>query len=162
MKIFLAALSGLIFFSGCYTFSGISLAPEVRTYWVGKFENNSVSSAPNLEVQFAEALRDKVRLESRLKYDENDPHVEFSGAIQDFRVSTEAPLPGETSAFNRLTISVQINYRNNVEDKEWQRSFSFFSNFPAEQDILSVQDQLITTINRQLVEDIFNAAFTDW
>ena len=116
----------------------------------------------NLEVQFAEALRDKVRLESRLKYDENDPNVEFSGAIQDFRVSSEAPLPGETSAFNRLTISVQINYRNNVEDKEWQRSFSFFSNFPAEQDILSVQDQLITTINRQLVEDIFNAAFTDW
>jgi hypothetical protein len=43
-----------------------------------------------------------------------------------------------------------------------EKSFSHFAEFPNDTDLLTVQDQLITDITRQLLEDIFNAAFNNW
>ena len=40
--------------------------------------------------------------------------------------------------------------------------FSFFFDFPANQDLSAVESQAIEEILDQLMEDIFNAAFSNW
>jgi hypothetical protein len=70
-------------------------------------------------------------------------------------------------ARNQLTIGVNIKYtilKEGIKTSypESGRSFSFFLDFGADQDLLSVQDQLIEEIQKQLLENVFNAAFNDW
>jgi len=95
----------------------------------------------------------------------NTPDVEFTGKITDFRVVPVAPKPGEVVAKNQLKINIRVGYVNNIEEKKgWpsERDFSFFAEFDSDQDLLNIQTQLIDDINKQLLEDIFNAAFNDW
>ena len=149
--------------SACYSFKGISIDPTINTFYVTLFDNTTNDAPPTLGQDFTEVLRDKIRNESRLNLKDTDPDIDFTGSISSFRVSAEAPEPGQTTSFNRLTISVAVEYVNNRnEDNKWKKNFSYFANFPANQNLLEVQDQLISTINDQIVEDIFNFSFTDW
>lgn len=153
----------LVLFSGCYSLSGISIAPDVNTFYVEQLISNAVNAPPTLPQDITEALKQKVQNESRLKYADLNPDVEFRGSVVDFRVSSEAPQAGESSAINRLTIITAIEFINHKEEAQgWKRNFSFFYDFGANQDLASIQSTAIQTILDQMIEDIFNKAFTSW
>lgn len=158
---------GLILISclGCsISFSGLTIDPNVyKTYYVPNFKNNALNSSPGLEQELAEALRLKLRTEARLQKDDSSPDIEFNGTLVDYRVTSEAPRQGETVALNRLTIVLAVEYVDNKdEDKNWKSNFSHFENFDSDQDLSAVETDLITLITDQLMEDIFNKAFTSW
>jgi hypothetical protein len=118
---------------------------------------------PNLDQQLAEDFRNKIRLNSRLRADDTNPHIEFKGTLVDFRITSEAPNANNRVALNRLTITLAIEYIDNKTDAEgWKRNFSFFYDYPANTDFSSVEEEAISTISDQLMEDIFNAAFSNW
>jgi hypothetical protein len=147
----------------CYTFSGISIGDNVKTYYVGRFKDNATNAPPTLAQTLTNALDQKVRTEARLVENNITPDIEFKGTLVDFRVTSEAPRPDETTALNRLTVTTAIEYVNNVEtDKGWKKNFSHFFDFPSSQDLSSVQDAAITEITDQIMEYIFNEAFQDW
>lgn len=147
----------------CYTFSGISISDNVKTYYVGRFKDNASNAPPTLAQTLKNALDEKVRTEARLVENNISPDIEFKGTLVDFRVTSEAPRPDETTALNRLTITTAIEYINNVEkDKGWKKNFSHFFDFPSSQDLSSVQEAAIQEITDQIMEYIFNEAFTDW
>lgn len=150
-------------FSSCYSFKGISIAPDINTFYVKKFELQSQDALPLYAQQFTEQLKNKIRLESRLKYNDLDPDIIFTGAISGYRVSAVAPQPGETTAFSRLEVTVNIDFENIKDEKlNWNSNFTYFLDFPTNQDFNSVQEQLNTDIATYLVEQIFNKAFTNW
>lgn len=153
----------ILFIPSCYSLKGYSIAPDVQTYYVGNFELRAPNAPPTVNQTFAESLKDKVSRESRLKYSDEDPHIEFNGSIDGYSVAAVAPLPGERTALNRLTISVNVEYINHLNPKDnWTKSFSHFEDFDAEGNLLSVQDELISIIFNQVLEDIFNQAFNNW
>ncbi len=159
----IAAALVFVMFSGCYSFQGIGIPPDVNTFYVQLFENQSAGATPTLPRDFTERLKDKIRTETRLKENDESPDVEFSGSITAFDVTAEAPKAGETIGFNRLTISVNVRFVNHKNEKaNWNQQFSFFDNFDASQNLLDVQEQLVDNISRELVERIFNKAFTNW
>jgi hypothetical protein len=159
-------LIAVLFAGCCYTFKGISIDPEVNTFFVQNFVSETTNAPPTLSVEFTERLKDKVRLESRLKLKNAEPDVEFSGKIIQFQVIPVAPKPGETVALNRLEVSVSVTFTHHKnEKKSWSvpKTFRHFAEFDNTVDLLNVQDQLLTrTIYPQLLDDIFNAAFNDW
>lgn len=157
------SLSGCMIKGNGYSFQGISIPPDVTTYYVELFENQAPAAVPTLPRDFTELLKDKIRRESRLRYTETDPDIEFSGAITDFRVTAEAPKANEQIGFNKLTITVQVNFINNKNEKaNWKQQFSFEDFFQPDENLLDVQEGLIETINNELVDRIFNRAFTNW
>jgi hypothetical protein len=161
--IFIVLLASSLFIAGCYSLSGISIDPDVNTYYIEPFKNNARNVVPSLAPILTEDLKEKIRTESRLLYIEREPDIEFKGTVVDYRVTSEAPQAGELTAINRLTIVTAIEYINNKnEDKGWKQNFSFFFDFPSSTDLSSVQDEAIEAISDQLMEDIFNKAFTDW
>jgi Lipopolysaccharide-assembly len=162
---FLLGLS-LSFFA-CYSFKGISIDPNIKTFAVRTFEITAPNAPPTLAIDFTERLKDKIRAETPLALNNETPDCEFSGKVTSFDVIPLAPKPGESVAKNQLKIGIRVNYIINKEGittdyPEAGRDFSFFAEFPSENDLSAVQDQLITEINRQLLEDIFNAAFNNW
>ncbi len=167
-RISFATLILAVLVSGCYTLSGISIDPETDTYFVANFKNNAPSALPGLELQLTEALVDKLNRETRLEFRprSESPDIEMIGTLVDFRITSEAPQPGEVVALNRLTIVIALEYidNKNKQDKEknWKSNFSHFVNFDATVDITTIQDDLVEEIKDQLMEDIFNKAFTNW
>ncbi len=154
--------------SGCnpsfgYSMKGISIPADVKTIYVELFDNQDASSVPTLPRDFTEKLKDKIRRESNLNYNDTEPDIEFSGAITRFQVTAEAPKTGEEIGFNKLTITVNVNFTNNKDEKaNWKHQFSFDDFFEPDQNLLDVQDNLIDNITDELVDRIFNKAFTNW
>lgn len=151
---------------GCYSFKGISIPPSITTFYIDQFQNGAFNAPPDINIQFTEGLRDIVLNNSRLSYDEVSPDIEFHGSVRSFLVSSVAPQEtdlGVGSALNRLQISVEVEYINNQnEDDNWKQSFSFFQDYESTNDLNNVQDELIEAIFDQILQDIFNKAFTNW
>ncbi len=149
--------------SGCYTLNGFSIDPDVNSFYVKEFVNNAENSLVTIGQSFSEVFRKKIRTDTRLFNDNTNPDIEFEGEITTFRVTSEAPQTGEQIAFNRLTIGVQVDYiHNKDESKNWQKKYSRFADFGSDENLLDVQDNLVTEISEQIVVDIFNDAFNDW
>lgn len=149
--------------SNRYSLKGISIPADVKTYYVSRFKNNALNAPPTLAIQIEEALKDKIRRESPLVSNESEPDIEFNGTIVDFRVTAEAPQPGEFSSINRLTIITKIEYISNKnEEDDFEKNFTRFFDFPATTELAAIQSQAIEDILDQIMEDIFNKAFTNW
>jgi hypothetical protein len=161
----LALLLGLLS-SGCYSFKGISIDySQVSTYFVEQFDNNAINAPPAISVRLTEDLKEKIRTESRLLLSDTDPDIFFEGTVVRYEVTAEAPQPGEVTSVNRLTIVTAVQYTNNVnEEKGWKskKNFSFFFDFPSSSSLTDVEEEAISAISEQMMEDIFNEAFTDW
>ena len=153
----------LTLFSCKYSFKGISIPPDVNTFYVAPFKITTSNIDASITTEFTERLKDKILTESRLRYNDTEPDCEFLGTITTYRISSVAPKPGETTAFNRLDISVKVEFINSKDESQsFNQNFSYFNDFSSEENILNIQDELIANINDQLVEDIFNKAFTNW
>lgn len=152
-------------FSGCffYSFTGTSIRAEIDSYYVERFDVRAPDAIPTLGQTLSEALKDKIRAESNLKQTDLDPDIEFKGVVTNYMVTAEAPQAGETTAFNRLNVTIAIEYIDNlIEEKSWKENFTFFADFPSNTNLIDVQDALLDDINEQLIERIFNKAFNDW
>ncbi|HLF63609.1 MAG TPA: LPS assembly lipoprotein LptE [Saprospiraceae bacterium] len=149
--------------TGCYRFKGFSISEDLRTFYVMDFRNTTANAPPTVQQTFTELLKEKISRESRLKPDNQNPDITFSGTITRFAVTAVAPERDATTAFNRLDIAVSITYENarNADDR-WTQTFSHFLDFTSTANLLDVQDELIDQIFDQIIEDVFNKAFTDW
>lgn len=152
--------------TGCkvYSFDGTSIPVGSKTFYVDQFDVRTSSAIPTLGQTISQALFDKIRNESNLIESDTDPDIEFKGSVTEFRVTAESPERGEETAFNRLNMVVAVEYINHLDDEDdgWKTKFPYFSDFPSDQNLIDVQDQLIEEINVQLVDDIFRKAFTNW
>ena len=163
-SIILLLFIGSLLQSSCYSFKGISIDyTKVKTFSIGEFPNNALNVVPALSQDFREALRLKIINESRLNSVSANGDVIFDGEITGFDITSVAPQPGETTQFSRLTIRVNVEFTNQMDEKQnFKNSFSWFEDFESSVNLLDVQDDMIININERLVEDIFNKAFTNW
>lgn len=147
----------------CYTLKGFSISPETNTYFVKTFDVLAPAAPPVIGQQLTESFKNKVRNQTRLTYNDLDPDVEFVATISDYTVSSEAPQPNATTAFNRLEIGISVEYINHKDEKKnWKQKFSRFASFRSDANLLDIQDQLIKDISALLFDDIFRKAFEDW
>lgn len=163
MKNFLIFIYCIFILSACYSFKGFSIPPEIERYRIGLVDISANNIPSELSIVFSETLKDKIQKESRLKLDENNFELEINADITSFLVSSVAPEEGSTTALNRLEIVLSFNYNNIITpDDSWTKTYSDFEDFPAEQSIGDVQDQLVEIIFDDMIDRIFNDAFTSW
>lgn len=108
-------------------------------------------------------MSNKIRRESKLKANDRDPDLTYKVSISNFAVSSQAPVSGAVSAINRLEIVVQVQaiYSKN-ESLNWSKNFSRFTEFDANTNFSTIENQLTTALNKLLTEDIFIASFSNW
>jgi hypothetical protein len=138
----------------------------LKTINVAYFENNAPLVVNYLSQQFTEALKDRIRSTTSLSIVQGEADASLSGTITGYSIepvsiqattNNVAPIAGAT----RLTITVNVVYTNKADKKNnFTQSFPAFADFTG--DISAQQQNLITTINKQLTEDIFNKAFANW
>jgi hypothetical protein len=158
--LFILALAGC----GIYKLNDASIDPNAKTVNVHFFNNRAPIVNPTLAQKFTDALRNKILNQTRLTQVNSDSvDYDISGSITGYNVSNAAVTNVEQAAATRLTITVEVTFKNNLDDKKsFKQSFSRFADFPASQSIDEVADKLSQTINDQLTDDIFNKAFSNW
>lgn len=163
MKYALVTTLAIFTLSGCYSFKSSVISGDIETFYVGRFQNQASNAPAAIEQTFSEALKTKIARESRLNFSEEQPDIEFTGSISTYIVTSVAPQAGERTAFNRLEVSIQVEYTNTLDEElSWKNNFRHFQDFASDQNLLDVQDDLITAIFDQILEDIFNKAFANW
>ena len=110
-----------------------------------------------------EALKDKFLSETRLSQVNNDGDLMFNGQITNYNINPIAIQANETASKNRLSITVKVNFINNIDkDNSFNKTFSRYSDYESSINFTSVEESLNEEIISQLIEDIFNEAFTNW
>ena len=136
-------LIGLLFvlvygLTGCYSFKGISIDAETKTFSVAVFTLSTPAGPPTLGTTFSEKLKDKIRTNTRLQYADNEAHLQFSGTVTEFSVNSQSPQPGQQAAFNQLKVTVAVEMNNSLKEKNsWKQSFSFQTDFPGSSSLLA-------------------------
>lgn len=148
---------------GVYSFTGASISPETETISIDLFPNNAMTVEPTLSQKFTDALRDKFQNETNLTMLTKGGDLHIEGSITGYRTSPVAIQANETAAMNRLTISVEVTFTNNIDDSQsYKSSFSRYEDYPSTQDLNTVKDGLIDQINEMLVQDIFDKSVVNW
>lgn len=139
----------------------------LKTFNVDQFGVRAPNAPPTIGQQFSEQLKRRVLNNTKLTYvqEERNGDILFSGDIVGYNIEALAPQANQTVALQRLSIQINIQYKNiPIKDgsKDWTQTFSRFANFSAEQELSSVENQLITEIYDQIMDDVFNKAFSGW
>ncbi|MEM6397312.1 MAG: LPS assembly lipoprotein LptE [Bacteroidota bacterium] len=164
----LSTLLVVLLFTQCYSCRGIALPTGAETVFVDIFDNNiRTAHPPTLAIQAAEALKEKLQNQARLRIvnNRNDADLEFKGTLVDYRVTSEAPQAGEFTRQNVLTINTAVEYINlkAEEPQVWKSNFSWQEPFPGDVALRDIETDAIVNILDVVTEQIINKAFTeDW
>jgi hypothetical protein len=160
--LFLALSLAVLPGCGVYSFTGAVI--EGKTINIHFIENSARNVAPSMSSVFTEKLRQRILSQTSLaQVNSEQTDYDLSGTITQYDISVASVTGNETSAKNRLTVTVNIQFENSKNEKaNFTQSFTRFADFNASQNIQSVETQLINTISEQLADDIFNKAFVNW
>ena len=148
---------------GIYSFSGASISNEVKSVSINPFKNVASLSPPVLSNTLTEALKDKFSSETNLMPLNSDGDLIFSGRITNYSINPFAIQTDETASKNRLSITVKVKFVNIIdEESNYDKTFSRYVDYESSQDFTSIEESLNEEIVSQLIDDIFNEAFTNW
>lgn len=152
------ALSGC----GIYSFSGATI--EGKTINIHLLENKARNVQPSLAANLTDKIRSRILSQTGLKpVTKDDADYDITGNITAYDVTVTGAQSVQVATKNRLTISVQITFKNRLNDKaSFNQTFTRFSDFDATQILQNVEPALIEDIGNQLSDDIFNKAFVNW
>lgn len=147
---------------GVYSFTGASI--EGKTINFHTFDNRARNVVPSLTATLTDKIRNRILSQTGLApTNSEDADYDLSGTISAYEVTVTGVQNTQTASLNRLTITVQVDFKNRKNPKSsYKQSFSRFSDFAATQALQNVENQLIEEIGRQLADDIFNKAFVNW
>jgi hypothetical protein len=164
--IILLLIAGITTLTGCkisYTATGASISPAVKTFSVQYFQNRASLVQPGLSQGITNALIDKCKAQTNLKYITGIGDVSFEGEITDYNTRPLTVAADAQAATNRFTITVKVKFTNSVDpDLNFDQSFSRYEDYNSNLDLSQVEVELATKIVEMIVEDIFNQAFVNW
>jgi hypothetical protein len=159
----LAVLSTL--FYGCtvqYRFTGATTL-GLKTVSVQYFQNRAPLVQPGLSQFITDALIDKCKAQTNLKYTTSTGDANFEGEISDYNTRPLTVAADAQAASNRFTISVRVKYTNSFDPElSFDQTFSRYEDYSSNLDLSNVEKDLSDKIVEMIVEDIFNQAFVNW
>jgi hypothetical protein len=154
------------FFYGCkvtYSFSGASISPLAKTFSIQYFQNRAPIVQPGLSQILTDALIDKCKAQTSLKYITSLGDMNFEGEISDYSTKPLTVAADAQAATNRFTITVKVKFTNAIDPNlSFEQTFSRYEDYNSNLDLSAVEQDLSNKIIEMLVEDIFNQAFVNW
>lgn len=142
---------------------GTPACTECKTFSVEIFENSNPNAPVNYGQIFTEDLKDALLNRTKYQLVSEDGDLHFEGKVTGYTISPVSIQNDENAAQNRLTISINVIHKNIVKDSlSFSQTFRRFADYPADQDINSVQSLLLQEINEQITQDILNKLNSNW
>ena len=155
----------IILVQGCgvYSFTGASIPPEAKTISVQYFPNKAQLVEPTLSPFFTDKLRDQFTRQTTLKMVDRNGDLAIEGEITEYKTTPVAIQGDQTSALNRLSITVNVRFVNVYEpDKDFEQKFTSFLDYASDADYNAIKEELFEGVTEMLTTDIFNKAVINW
>ncbi|MDO5606888.1 MAG: LptE family protein [Capnocytophaga sp.] len=163
MRVFIYIIT-IISLSSCkyYNFTGGSTG-SATSFQVNFFRNDAPLVEPGLDRDFTLALQDLINNQTNLSLTDRNGDLVYEGEIVDYTITPMTATAQQTAAQNRLTIAVNVRFTNNTEEnKDFERRFSFYYDYPGAAQLSAVKDAAHAEIFERITQDIFNASLADW
>ncbi len=161
-----AVLSLFLSLYGCkyYSFTGISLDPDIKTFQVNFFQNRAAIIEPGIDLRFTNDLQDLIVNQTSLELVTNNGDIVYEGEITQYYIAPITATAQNTAAQNRLTITIAVRFYNTLnEEEDLDQRFSFYFDYDGDaQPTGSDLDTIIEEIYSRLTQDIFNATLAKW
>ena len=148
-----------------FSFTGVSLDPNIKTFFIQNFYSDALDGPANLGITFSESMRAYFQRNTPLNPVPTNGDLAFSGSIKNYEVKPIAAGGGDlqNAQLQRLTITISVDYVNNYQpDKNFEKNFSQYADFDASQNLQDVEATLIEDIFDRIIFDIFNSTVADW
>src|SRR4028118_1030691 len=144
--LFLLAFCWLAAGCGVYSFTGASI--QGKTVNIRVLQNRARNLVPSLSASLTDRIRSRILSQTGLApVNTESADYDLSGAITGYEVTVTGVQNQQQAAQNRLTISLQISFKNRIDEKaSFEQGFTAFADFPASQTIQAVEARLIEEI----------------
>ena len=161
--VFSITISLLVNSCGVYNFTGAKPV-DAKTFQVNYFQNNAPLVEPGIERTFTIELQEIIQNQTNLNLVSQGGELLYEGEIVDYRITPMTATADQRAAQNRLTISVNVRFSNrNKEDDNFEKRFSFFYDFDANQQLVGSQlSSALDVIFERITHDIFNESLAKW
>ena len=156
------------FSCGIYSFTGASIPAGTETFQVNFFENQAGNRPgstvePGLDQEFTIALQDRILNLTNLSLTNSNGDLVYEGEIVEFSITPMSATAEIKAAQNRLSMGVNLRYFNTKNDEDdFEKKYSFFYDFPADQQFYDVRDNALDEIFERITQDIFNETLAKW
>jgi hypothetical protein len=149
---------------GSYSFTGISIGSDTKTFQVNYFQNTANLIEPGIERDFTLALQDIILNQTNLSLVKYNADILYEGEIVEYRISPTTATANNTAAQHRLTISINVRFFNkNDEEADFEKRFSFFYDYAGSAQLIGSQKTTaINEIYERITQDIINASLANW
>ncbi len=163
--ILLFIITAMINFGGCcvYSFTGASVPNYLKTIWIAPSLDRSGSGEPGLSDIFTNKLTQKFIDDNTLRVaNKSNADATLDCVITSL---TDAPVvvaAGENVTSRRITITVQVTYRDLVKKKTvYEKSFSNYGDYPSGGSITLRRNAIETAIDH-ITDDILLETVSGW
>jgi hypothetical protein len=159
---FLLLIFSLNISCGVYSFSGASVPLDVKSMSIEYITNKAPNSWSSLDRIFNNELKQKMISDAGLKILDKEGDYQIKGYISSYTITPQAATNGEFANTYKLSISVQIEFTDIKTEKKlaWNENFTNFEVYL--NDITNEEDRLITSISKNISNQIFNKIFSTW
>jgi hypothetical protein len=145
-----------------------SLPPCLKYFQMDPLENSASNAPINYPIELTEAIKSGIQNNTRLLLggEKNKPQVTITGKITSYAVMPVALQSGDNAATNRLTVSAMMDIYFDCPNENYSHEMKMvttrFADFEVKYDISTVESQLLTEINAQIVQDVINQILSNW
>lgn len=160
----LAVVAVLTACSVSYGFNGASIDySKTQTIQISEFPIRSSYVWGPMGPLFNNALKDEFASHTRLQQVKRNGDLKIEGEITQYSQRNKSVSSEGYSAQTELSITVNVRFTNNVNHNEdFERQFTATASYETTQTLNSVQEELVTQMVDDLVDQIFNATVANW
>ncbi len=153
--------------AGCtvsYKFNGASINYDiVKTITLENFPNRALYQWGPMESMFNNALSDIYVNQTKLQQVARGGDLTLSGEITSYDQINKSISSDGYSSMMQLKMTVKVRFSNAKNPSEdFDRQFTASREFDSSQQLNDVQEELVTQIIDEIVEQIFNATVANW
>lgn len=151
-----------------YSMTGTTTSAQ--TISITEFYNNTDLGQANIGQTFTNQLKNYMIQNTNLAVVAEDGELHLEGEISGLTLTpiaptaTNDPTQINTASSTRLTITVTASFVNTIDPEMSfeNKNFSFYRDFPNDQNFTDVEEQYTRQIFERIVNDIFNASIANW
>lgn len=160
--LFIALLS--IFNScGIYSFTGIQINPDAKTFTVYPVINKAltVNTAVNFTIQ--QELISRLQSQTKLSEIRENGDLNYTLTVTEYSLKPIAVTAANTASRNRFRITVECVFENKIDKQNnFKRNYSVFRDFDSGQAFQSLEDEFIDSIVKEIMVKIINDSLVIW
>jgi hypothetical protein len=147
-----------------FQFNGASINyDKVKTIQLDNFPIRSAYVYSPMGPVFNNRLSDVYANQTKLRQVKRGGDMVITGEIVGYDQYNKGISADGYSSQTELKMTVNVRYTNNTNHKEdFERQFSAVADYDSSRQLVAVQDELITQMVKDIVDQIFNATVANW